>query len=56
MHEDAACGKGCGMEPMGCANCEMVTGRSYEYDPEYDYDYDLEFFDHYEEDDEGCDD
>jgi len=26
MNEDAACGEGCGEEPMGCTNCDKITG------------------------------
>jgi hypothetical protein len=34
--EDAACGKGCGQEPMGCGTCDLI-GRG-PYEPEDDHD------------------
>ena len=29
-NEDAACGKGCGLEPMGCSRCDEM-GSSHPY-------------------------
>lgn len=33
-HEDAACGCGCGSEPMGCAMCMQEGGPSRRYTAE----------------------
>jgi len=37
MNEDSMCGKGCGMEPMGCASCREMD-LSYESGDEPDDD------------------
>ena len=34
MNEDAACGEGCGEEPMGCNNCDKITGGTSPQFPE----------------------
>ena len=50
MNEDAACGKGCGLEPMGCGSCGEMSGHSHNFADDPD------LFDFEDEDwDDDCD-
>jgi hypothetical protein len=59
MHEDSACGKGCGLEPMGCTTCDEVRGHTYDPhdDPDLyhaEQDEECEEFEEFEECDGDC--